>query len=177
MSDLKNKYIKEPQFHIVNDFLPEDHSLCWESIYCSRCNKSLHCLNEHMQHWIEAGSGNFCWCCFVLLFGEKIRAQDDLNELSVNQEIKSELRNEWIDVNDKMPEFIAYSGNMRWSQKVLCCVKGNILTVASRTNLRSPFDNISEKKEFWKDWENGIIIDSNNVTHWMPLPAPPVYKL
>ena len=34
--------------------------------------------------------------------------------------------------------------------------------IASKLNIR-----------FWKDWENGLTIASESVTHWMPLPEPP----
>lgn len=60
---------RDPVLHShVEDVLPDDHSLAWQSVYCDGegCEKMLHAFNnECMQTWIETGKGNFCVACFA----------------------------------------------------------------------------------------------------------------
>jgi len=68
----------------------------------------------------------------------------------------------WISIKDKLPEFVNESGNIEWSKKCLCYSSDKLIILASYTNTG-----------YWKDWENGLMIKINDVTHWRNLPEPP----
>jgi len=65
----EDKLKKEPIYHDVDDCLPQNHPLAWDSVYCKECNCMLHASNnEFMQPWFETELGNFCWDCFGKCF-------------------------------------------------------------------------------------------------------------
>lgn len=53
---------KDPVLHShIEDALPDDHPLAWESQLCMVCKVPLHASNnECMQTWIETGNGSYC---------------------------------------------------------------------------------------------------------------------
>lgn len=63
--------IREPEIHShITDVLPESHRLAHQDVLCDHCGQLLHSyINECMQTWVEAGSGNFCLSCFVHVTG------------------------------------------------------------------------------------------------------------
>lgn len=69
--------MKEPQIHShIEDCLPDDHGLAWQSVGCASCGTWVHASNnECMQTWVECGRGNFCMRCFAGL--PDVEALDD----------------------------------------------------------------------------------------------------
>ena len=78
--------------------------------------------------------------------------------------------NEWVSVEERMPEYnpgtgaksywVAKKDNAgNWQMKIAqYCDYGYAMTVDAETEVT------------WRDWDFTKIV---NVTHWMPLPAPP----
>lgn len=60
--------MKEPIIHShLSDKLPKNHPLAYESVYCKKCDETLHCgSNECMQTWLETERGNFCVNCYPI---------------------------------------------------------------------------------------------------------------
>ena len=63
--------IQDPKLHShIEDTLPDDHPLAFESVECLTCHVLVHAFNnECMQTWIETGQGNFCVACFANIPG------------------------------------------------------------------------------------------------------------
>ena len=58
--------MREPLIHShITDKLPEGHPLKWETVACKSCFRTLCCVDECMQTWVEAGTGNYCTGCFA----------------------------------------------------------------------------------------------------------------
>jgi len=59
--------VKPPVLHThIEDVLPKDHKLAFESVYCTDCKEKLHSMhNECLSTWVEIGVGNFCIPCFA----------------------------------------------------------------------------------------------------------------
>ncbi len=60
----------EPIIHShIEDVLPEEHPLAFDTIYCGKCKVMVHAgNNECMRTWVETEFGNYCSGCFK--FGE-----------------------------------------------------------------------------------------------------------
>lgn len=59
--------MREPKIHShIEDELPEDHPLAYESVWCDGdCGRLVHAgNNECMRTWVETGRGNLCLWCF-----------------------------------------------------------------------------------------------------------------
>jgi hypothetical protein len=69
---------------------------------------------------------------------------------------------EWIKCSERLPEIVQDSGDLKWSTEVLCYLNDGSFLLAHKTNF-----------VFWKDWNSGLTVKNENVTHWMPLPTPP----
>ena len=59
--------LKDPILHThVEDCLPDEHPLAFESVDCVRCQDMVHASNnECMQSWVETGKGAYCVVCFA----------------------------------------------------------------------------------------------------------------
>jgi len=63
--DLHIKLTESPRIHGAVDYLPKEHPLANESIYCDECKVMIHAFNnETMRNWIETQLGNYCLDCF-----------------------------------------------------------------------------------------------------------------
>ena len=75
--------------------------------------------------------------------------------------------NEWVSVEDRMPEDDAPAGRKQIT--VMVATKAGKVTIASRVfePERDYCGKVYPARWLWSRWLN------NHVTHWMPLPAPP----
>jgi hypothetical protein len=71
---------REPEIHShIIDYLPVDHPLANEEVFCKSCGEMLHAPNnECMQTWIESGTGNYCLGCFATERGSVLTHEDGL---------------------------------------------------------------------------------------------------
>ena len=76
-------------------------------------------------------------------------------------------QNEWVSVEDRMPEDDAPAGRKQIT--VMVATKAGKVTIASRVfePERDYCGKVYPARWLWSRWLN------NHVTHWMPLPAPP----
>lgn len=70
---------------------------------------------------------------------------------------------EWVSVKERLPE---------WDQCVLVVVKGGGMVTAQWSKMVEDWTNYG-----WSGYEWDWILDDEPVTHWMPLPEPPVFHL
>ena len=75
--------------------------------------------------------------------------------------------NEWVSVEDRMPEDDAPAGRKQIT--VMVATKAGKVTIASRVfePERDYCGKVYPARWLWSRWLN------NHVTHWMPLPTPP----
>jgi len=72
----------------------------------------------------------------------------------------------WIPVSERLPEYgepsltIYHTKNATSQITIRCLVE----------------DRDDELRVIWYDIENGLWVNENNITHWMPLPEPPEEK-
>lgn len=82
-----------------------------------------------------------------------------------NQRLTHELEEErrWIPVSERLPEYgepsltIYHTKNATSQITIRCLVE----------------DRDDKLRVIWYDIENGLWVNGNNITHWMPLPEPP----
>lgn len=76
---------------------------------------------------------------------------------------------EWISVNDKLPEDDLPKDSTKLQIKVLVCdIKGNKSNVRTLTRQRWVSNYKTMEYHPW-EWSK----DARNITHWMPLPELP----
>ena len=72
----------------------------------------------------------------------------------------------WIPVSERLPEYgepsltIYHTKNATSQITIRCLVE----------------DRDDKLRVIWYDIENGLWVNGNNITHWMPLPEPPEEK-
>jgi hypothetical protein len=69
MAAKRKAKMMEPRIHShITDSLDPDHPLANDNVVCAVCGVMVHhCINECMQTWVEAGTGEYCIKCFAAL--------------------------------------------------------------------------------------------------------------
>ena len=111
-----------------------------------------------------------CALCNQYYSDEPCEPSDCVFVRAINEAPPLTPPNEWISVEERLPEYnpgtgaksywVAKKDNAgNWQMKIAqYCDYGYVMTVDAETEVT------------WRDWDFTKIV---NVTHWMPLPAPP----